>query len=78
MKKQCLAIVLALTLIVIFALSLFFIVHEASHDCSGEDCPICEQIAICEKNYRRNWYQYCSNYFSGSNFLEQLYYFVKF
>ncbi len=23
-----------------------FILHEAGHDCTGEDCPICQAVAI--------------------------------
>ena len=33
-----------------FVLTLFtssvFILHEAHHDCTGEDCPVCRQVAL--------------------------------
>lgn len=49
MKRKKVAIVLAFLMIVFFAFSVFFIAHEADHECIGEECPICEQIVICEK-----------------------------
>ncbi len=37
-------------LCVIFVLAMLvssaFIIHEAGHDCTGEDCPICQAIAM--------------------------------
>ena len=35
-----------LILFVLFA-SLYFILHEAHHDCSGDECPVCRLIAVC-------------------------------
>ena len=39
----------ALLLCVFFALAVLFssalIIHEAGHDCAGEDCPICRAVA---------------------------------
>lgn len=37
-----LCVVFVLTMLVSSA----FIIHEASHDCTGEDCPICQAIAM--------------------------------
>ncbi len=46
----------ALILGVLFAFMLIFssalIIHEADHDCCGEDCPICRVIAISLKLIR--------------------------
>ena len=28
--------------------SAFFVSKEFHHDCTGEDCPICQMVAICE------------------------------
>ncbi len=40
----------AALLCVVFALAMLvssdFILHEAGHDCTGEDCPICQAIAM--------------------------------
>ncbi len=43
-----------LVLLVIFVLfaSLYFVLHEAHHDCEGEDCPVCRLIAICRNTLR--------------------------
>ncbi len=49
MKRKSLAIVLSIVLIVFFVCSILFIAQEADHDCSGEDCPICEEIKVLEK-----------------------------
>ena len=40
--------VIALTILFVFVMffSHVFVIEEADHDCSGEDCPICEIIAI--------------------------------
>ena len=39
---------MALTTLLVFVMlfSLVFVIAEADHDCSGEDCPVCEIIAI--------------------------------
>lgn len=34
-------------------LSVCFIAAEADHDCSGEDCPICVFLTLCEQNIRQ-------------------------
>lgn len=31
----------------VMAFSAFFIADEADHDCTGKDCPICAEIAVC-------------------------------
>lgn len=49
MKRKSLAIILSIVLLAFFVCSIFFIAHEAEHDCIGEDCPICEEITILEK-----------------------------
>ena len=33
-------------------LSACFIAAEADHDCSGEDCPVCVFLTLCEQNIR--------------------------
>ena len=47
--KQHKAIALSLSMILCFVmlLSAFFIVTEANHDCSGEDCHICMEMKAC-------------------------------
>ncbi|MCR4694491.1 MAG: hypothetical protein K5773_04105 [Pseudobutyrivibrio sp.] len=42
------ASVIGLMMLVIVLFSAFFITTEMNHDCSGEDCPICASIQLCE------------------------------
>lgn len=42
------AIILGTVLLFGMLFSAFFITTELHHDCSGEDCPICQMIAVCE------------------------------
>ncbi|MBQ6552504.1 MAG: hypothetical protein IJL83_02685 [Clostridia bacterium] len=46
-KNRVIATVLAVVFALAVALSLVFIAAEADHDCSGEDCPVCELLALC-------------------------------
>lgn len=52
-KKQRMIsfIVCFLFLFITFA-SLFYIVKEVKHNCTGEDCPICANIHQAEQNLR--------------------------
>ena len=45
-RKRIAAWMLCIGLILVLSVSIAFIAHEAGHDCSGEDCPICQTIAI--------------------------------
>ena len=51
-KRRIIALALAVLFVAFAALSLTFILVEAGHDCSGEDCPICEQIALIGSTIR--------------------------
>ena len=42
----------AMTLLAVVLFSAFFLAVEASHDCTGEDCPICACVRLCEKTLR--------------------------
>jgi len=44
--KRVGALMLCIALALVLAVSTAFIVHEADHDCSGEDCPVCRTIAV--------------------------------
>ena len=45
LRKRIGTLLLCFGLILTLAVSTALIVHEADHDCCGEDCPICEMIA---------------------------------
>ena len=46
-KRRFCAVLLAALIVFAMAASLLFIAHEAGHRCTGNDCPICEAIALC-------------------------------
>ena len=49
MVKQRRGVAVLFAILVLFAIStsLFFLLHEAEHDCEGEGCPICAAITVC-------------------------------
>ena len=44
-RKHISALILCIGMVLVLAVSAAFIIHEADHDCSGEDCPVCRMIA---------------------------------
>jgi len=44
-QKRIGALILCIGMALVLAVSAAFIIHEADHDCSGEDCPVCRMIA---------------------------------
>lgn len=44
--------IIAVMVLLIVLLSAFCLGHEAGHDCSGEDCPICDIMRQCENALR--------------------------
>lgn len=49
-KNRKIAMLLAVAVIIVLVFSAFLIAVEAEHDCIGDNCPICQLIAICENN----------------------------
>jgi len=47
-QKRILALVLCVGMLFVLFASSAYISHEAEHDCTGEDCEICENIAQME------------------------------
>ena len=45
-RKRLGALLLCIGLILVLSVSTAFMIHEADHDCTGEDCPVCRNIAI--------------------------------
>lgn len=45
-RKRLAALLLCVGLVLVLSASAFLLIHEADHDCSGEDCPVCRLIAI--------------------------------
>ena len=47
MNRKRIGVLLAcIGLVIALSVSVFYIAHEAHHDCCGEDCPVCETIAV--------------------------------
>ena len=44
---KLIAPILAAIILLTFFMSLLFVIHEAHHNCTGEDCPICARIEAC-------------------------------
>ncbi len=51
-KKRILAAVLAALVLAVMLSSSLFIIEHADHDCTGEDCPICQQIYLCTQTIK--------------------------
>ncbi len=51
--KRSIAIVAAVMLLFAMLFSAAFIAHESVHDCTGENCPICQMIGQCENFVKR-------------------------
>ncbi len=45
-RKQLGVLLLSVGLVIMLAASSALIIHEADHDCTGEDCPVCQAIAV--------------------------------
>lgn len=46
------ALMLTIGTMSLIILSVGYVVKEANHDCTGEDCPVCVQIEQCLNNFR--------------------------
>ncbi len=51
-QRQIIAAWLAAVAVLVVLSSSAFILSHADHDCSGEDCPICEQLYACTQNLK--------------------------
>ena len=51
-KKRILTAVLATLVLVVMLSSSLFIIEHADHDCTGEDCQICQQIYLCTQTLK--------------------------
>ncbi len=51
-KRRLAAAILAAFVFVAVMASLFIVIREVDHDCTGEGCPICAVIAVCQKTLK--------------------------
>ena len=49
--KKCLSVLMAVILTAVFVLSVFFVIFESKHNCSGDDCQICQTVSLCLKAF---------------------------
>lgn len=52
-KQKTLAALICTAFMLVAFFSIFFIVEEARHDCTGENCPICACIHQAEKTLKQ-------------------------
>ncbi len=52
-KKKAAAILMSIMILGVLLLSVAFLIHEADHDCTGEDCPVCAMMQQCENTLSR-------------------------
>lgn len=50
--KRNIACAFAAILLLSVLFSVCYIALEAEHDCSGDECPVCFFLALCEQNIR--------------------------
>ncbi len=48
-KRRIAAMAMCLWLLLVMFFSTAYIIREADHNCTGENCPICHQIQICRQ-----------------------------
>ena len=52
-RRSTLSIIAALAVLFVVLISSFFVAEETHHDCTGEDCPICYEISVCQETVRK-------------------------
>lgn len=48
-KRRIAAMAMCLWLLLVMFFSTVYIIREADHNCTGENCPICHEIQICRQ-----------------------------
>ena len=51
-KKRLAGVILAALILFALMTSLLIIIHEADHDCTGENCPVCAVISVCQNTLK--------------------------
>ena len=51
-NKRVFSMVVCILFLFVTFVSLFYIVEEANHHCTGEDCPVCANIHQAEQTLR--------------------------
>ena len=48
-KKKIAAAIMCCMMVLSIFLASFYIVSKAHHECTGQDCPICHEIQLCNQ-----------------------------
>lgn len=48
-KRRIAAMAMCLALLLVMFFSTVYMIREADHNCTGENCPICHEIRICRQ-----------------------------
>jgi len=48
-KRRIIAAVMCFALLLVIVFSAAYIVIEANHNCTGDGCPICHEIQVCQQ-----------------------------
>lgn len=51
-KKRIMAVILTALVLIVMVSSSLYIAEHADHDCTGEDCSICQQIYLCTQTLK--------------------------
>ena len=51
-KKRIMAVILAALVLIVMVSSSLYIAEHADHDCTGEDCSICQHIYLCTQTLK--------------------------
>lgn len=51
-KQKYLSVMIVFMLCSVLMFSAFYLVSENNHECSGENCPVCFQISMCESTVK--------------------------
>ena len=49
-SRRLLTALMTVVLVMSVFVSLAYLIEEADHECSGNDCPVCRMLAICRIN----------------------------
>ena len=65
-KKRIISLLIAVAVFFVMLGSTLYIAAESSHDCVGENCPICYQISACENALETLSFAVCAVAFAAA------------
>ena len=52
-KQRMLAMGIVFCMVIVFVLSVSFVILHTDHDCTGSDCNICHELSVCLASLQR-------------------------